>query len=82
MAWNNFLNFFAGGTVSAELKETSTRYCACRNHPTSLHTRKSGFKASLLMEFLTRAIARNSCQSGWYQKRSVRSLQISSALIC
>lgn len=26
MAWNNLLNFFAGGTVSAELNETSTRY--------------------------------------------------------
>jgi hypothetical protein len=26
MAWNNLLNFFSGGTVSAEMNETCTRY--------------------------------------------------------
>lgn len=31
MAWNNFLNFLAGGTVSAELSETTTRYERVRN---------------------------------------------------
>lgn len=31
MAWNNLLNFLAGGTVSAELSETSTRYARVQN---------------------------------------------------
>lgn len=31
MAWNNLFNFFAGGTVSAELNETRTRYARVEN---------------------------------------------------